>query len=243
MEKSFRVKSHSYDEKVFDFQSPFITEKQIDSPFVKAIEFKPSEHRDRNGEQPSELDRWLNEIREVEQKSAWGIDSVKLERALTVPRFNRDSPPSHLLVANTGDFKRGKLLTINEQTIEFDSKLRKLTIPVDRVARVVDVSKSQSNRDHRHAGPEKKSVAVNDTSKLIQITLADRSILIFEPLKSEDGMLLGHSPIYGAVAVPMNSIHYLHVGDYEVESFKSVFEEWVVRPSKEPEFGGSVTYE
>ena len=233
----------SYDEKVFDFQSPFITEKQIDSPFVKAIEFKPSEHRDRNGEQPSELDRWLNEIREVEQKSAWGIDSVKLERALTVPRFNRDSPPSHLLVANTGDFKRGKLLTINEQTIQFDSKLRKLTIPVDRVARVVDVSKSQSNRDHRHAGPEKKSVAVNDTSKLIQITLADRSILIFEPLKSEDGMLLGHSPIYGAVAVPMNSIHYLHVGDYEVESFKSVFEEWVVRPSKEPEFGGSVTYE
>ena len=227
----------SYDEKVFNFQSPFITEKQIDSPFVKAIEFKPSERRDRNEEQPSELDRWLNELREVEQKPVLGIDSVKLERALTVPRFNRDSPPSHLLVANTGDFKRGKLLTIDVQTIQFDSKLRKLTIPIDRVARVVDISKSPSNRDHRYAGPENRSIAVNDTSKLIRITLADRSVLIFEPLRSEDGMLGGRSPIYGAVAVPVNSIHYLHFGDYEVESFRSVFEEWVVRPSKEPEFG------
>lgn len=231
----------SYDEKVFDFQSPFITEKQIDSSFVKAIEFKPSERRDPNEEQPSELDRWLNEIREVEQKPVLGIDPVKLERALTVPRFNRDSPPSHLLVANTGDFKRGKLLTINEQTIQFDSKLRRLTIPVDLVARVVDVSKSRSNRNHHHAGPEEdpdKSVRVNDTSQLIRITLGDRSVLIFEPLKSEDGMLLGHSPIYGAVVVPVNSIQYLHFGDYEVESFRSGFEEWVVRPSKEPEFGG-----
>ena len=232
----------SYDEKVFDFQSPFVTEKQIDSPFIKAIEFNPSERRDRNEELPSELDRWLNEIREVEQKPALGIDSVKLERALTVPRFNRDSPPSHLLVANTGDFKRGKLLTINEQTIQFNSKLRKLTIPVDRVARVIDISKPRSNRDHRYAGPEEapnKYLTVSDTSKSIRITLTDRSILIFEPLKFKDGMLLGYSPIYGAVSVPVNSIHYLHVGDYEVESLKSVFEEWVVRPSKEPEFSSN----
>ena len=42
---------------------------------------------------------------------------MKLERALTVPRFNRDNPPNHILVANNGDLKRGKLLGINGQTI------------------------------------------------------------------------------------------------------------------------------
>ena len=67
---------------------------------------------------------------------------LKLERALTVPRFNRDNPPNHILVANNGDLKRGKLISINGQIIEFDSKLRKLSIPIDRVARVVDVSDS-----------------------------------------------------------------------------------------------------
>ena len=217
----------SYDEKIFGFQSPFITGRKIDSPFVKGIEFKPLKRSDSNEEPLSKLDQWLNEIRDVEQKPSLDIDLVKLERALTVPRFNRDNPPSHLLVANTGDFKRGKLLTINGQTIQFDSKLRKLTIPINRVARVIDVSK-----------PEEQSnspVVVNNILNRVRITLVDRSILIFEPLRSQDGTLFGHSPIYGKVAVPVNSIHYLHFGNYEVESPKSVFEEWVVRPSKEPE--------
>ena len=65
---------------------------------------------------------------------------VKLERALTVPRFNRDTPPNHILVAENGDMKRGKLLGFNGETIQFDSKLRQFSVPIDRVARVVDVS-------------------------------------------------------------------------------------------------------
>ena len=48
---------------------------------------------------------------------------VKLERALTVPRFNRDTPPNHILVAENGDMKRGKLLGFNGETIQFDSKV------------------------------------------------------------------------------------------------------------------------
>ena len=221
----------SYDEKMLSFQAAFITGRKIDSPFVKGIEFKPLKHPDPNEEPSSKLGQWLNEIRGAEQKPSLGIDLVKLEHALTVPRFNRDNPPSHLLVANTGDFKRGKLLTINGQTIQFDSKLRKLTISINRVARVVDVSKPEEQPN--------KSVVVTDALNLVRITLADRSILVFEPLRSQDGKLLGHSPIYGTVAVPVNSIHYLHFGNYEVESSKSVFEEWVVRPSKKPEFGGN----
>ncbi len=234
----FPCQISSYNEQTFGFQAPFITEKKIGSPLVKAIEFTPSERPSPHGEPSTELDQWRREIRDIKQKSALGIDPAKLERALIVPRFNRDSPPSYLLVANTGDFKRGKLLGIDRQTIQFDSKLRKLTLPIDRVARVVEVSNSQSNR----AGPEEvsdKPAIVNNASNLVQITLADRSILIFEPIKSEDGVLFGRSPIYGAVAVPVKSIHYLHFGDYEDESLKPVFKEWVVRPSKEPEFGGN----
>lgn len=218
----------SYDEKRLSFQSPFITGREIDSSFVKGIEFKPSERPDPNEESSTELD-WLHEIRGAEQKPSLGIAPVKLERALTVPRFNRDNPPSHLLVANTGDFKRGRLLGFNGGTIQFDSKLRKLTIPINRVARIIDVSRSEEQPN--------KLVGGNNASNLVQITLADRSILIFEPLRSQDDMLFGHSPIYGAVAVPMNSIHYLHFGGYKGESLKPVFEEWVIRSSKEPEFG------
>ena len=176
---------------------------------------------------------------------------AKLERALTTPRFNRDDPPNHILVASNGDLKRGKLLGINGQTIQFDSKLRKFSLPIDRVARVIDVSggvavsNQQSTvvgaRLPRPQGLGNPTPTTADTRQPtaiqseIRVTLTDNPILIFEPLEVKDGKLLGRSPIYDKVSVPVDSIQYLHFGE-KAKSFKSVYEEWVVRSAKEPEY-------
>ena len=187
---------------------------------------------------------------------------AKLKRALTVPRFSRDNPPNYILVANNGDLKRGKLLGINKQTIQFDSKLRKLTVPIDRIARVVEVT----NRDNQSSPTEKsvsderkpllpttltKNSSTDNFAKArvlgqnrqlttgqseVRVTLTDNPIFIFEPLEIKDGKLLGRSSIYGEVSVPVDSIQYLHFGE-RAKSFKSVFEEWVVRSAKEPAYG------
>ena len=156
---------------------------------------------------------------------------VKLERALTTPRFNRNNPPNHILVASNGDLKRGKLLGINGQTIQFDSKLRKLSLPIDRVARVIDVS-DDSSQLQEAVGSSDPSLTENRKAE-IRVTLTDSPILIFEPLEVKDGKLFGRSPIYEKVSVPIESIQYLHFGE-KAKSFKSAYEEWVVRPSKEP---------
>ncbi len=190
---------------------------------------------------------------------------AKLERALTIPRFNRDNPPDHILVASNGDLKRGELLGINGQTIQFDSKLRKFSLPIDRVARVVDVSVnspqlsaigSQSQEvvgssnpsltENRKPTTLTKNSSTNTFAKArvpgqnyspeIRVTLTDNPILIFEPLEVKEGKLLGRSSIYGKVSVPIENIQYLHFGD-KAKSFKSVYEEWVVRPAKEPAYG------
>ena len=161
---------------------------------------------------------------------------AKLERALITPRFNRDDPPNHILVASNGDLKRGKLLGINGQTIQFDSKLRKFSLPIDRVTRIVDVSENslQSSVVSRQLQADPSSTE-NQKPAEIRVTLADTPILIFEPLEVKDGKLLGRSPIYGKVSVPVDSIQYLHFGE-KAKSFKSVYEEWVVRPAKEPAY-------
>ena len=152
----------------------------------------------------------------------------KLERALTVPRFNRENPPNHILVASNGDLKRGKLLGINRQTIQFDSKLRKFSLPIDRVTQVVDVSDANSQE-------EQNPPPLTAIQPEIRVTLTDNPILIFEPLEVKDGKLLGHSSIYNKVSVPVDSIQYLHFGE-KAKSFKSVYEEWVVRSAKEPAY-------
>ena len=144
----------------------------------------------------------------------------KLERALTVPRFNRDNPPNHILVAKTGDMKRGKFLDFQGQTIQFDSRLRKFSVPIDRVARVVDVS-----GDGFHQA--------SATQTEVRVTLTDGSMLIFEPLEVKEGKLIGRSSVYGEVSVPVSSIEYLYFGE-KAKSFKAAFEKWNIRPMKEP---------
>ena len=178
----------------------------------------------------------------------------KLERALTIPRFNRDTPPNHILVAENGDMKRGKLLSFDGETIQFDSKLRQFSVPIDRVARVVDVSvkndqqsavgNQQRSRQLRDGSvkPE-SSLSLTDNRQLttdnyseVSMRLTDGSILMFEPLEIKDDALLGRSPIYGEITVPIESIQHLYFGD-TIESFEAAFAAWVVRPAKEPVFG------
>ncbi|MXZ01287.1 hypothetical protein F4Y93_11830 [Candidatus Poribacteria bacterium] len=160
----------------------------------------------------------------------------KLERALTVPRFNRDNPPNHILVAKTGDMKRGTLLDFQGQTIQFDSKLREFSIPIDRVARVVNISDSDG-RDER-MGTHASTLPLSQPKSEVRVTLTDGSILIFEPLEVQDDRLLGRSSIYGEVSVPVDSIRYLHFGE-RAKSFTAAFEKWTVRPAKEPTYGDS----
>ena len=179
---------------------------------------------------------------------------VKLERALTVPRFNRDTPPSHILVAENGDMKRGKLLGFNGETIRFDSKLRQFSVPIDRVARVVDVSKEAVSRQSSAVGkgifdrPKASYIVPQAQTRLassrkqgtaqsdVCVRLTDGSILIFEPLEIKDDTLLGRSSIYGEIEVPIESIKNLYLGD-TTAAFEAAFAAWVVRPAKEPVFG------
>lgn len=147
---------------------------------------------------------------------------LKLERALTVPRFNRDNPPNHILVAKTGDMKRGKFLDFQGQTVQFDSKFREFSVPIDRVARVVDVS-----------GDGFRQSSATQTE--VRVTLTDGSMLIFEPLEVKDNRMIGRSSVYGEVSVPVSSIEYLYFGE-KAKSFKAAFEKWSVRPAKKPEY-------
>ena len=158
----------------------------------------------------------------------------KLERALTVPRFSRDNPPNHILVAKTGDMKRGTLLDFQGQTIQFDSKLREFSIPIDRVARVVNVSdwNGRDGRDGRME-PHSSTLPLFQPKSEVRVTLTDGSMLIFEPLEVQDDKLLGRSSIYGEVSVPVDSIRSLHFGK-RAKSFTAAFEEWTLRPAKEP---------
>lgn len=171
---------------------------------------------------------------------------VKLERALTVPRFNRDNPSKHILVAKNGDMKRGDFISFNGEIIRFSSNLQTHNIPIERVARIVDISVDQTEQPkhdeepvnnqeaQEHQKPDNQQLKTNQD--LVRFALIHNPIMIFEPIGVKGEKFIGHSQIYGEVSIPVNSIQYIHFGD-KAKSFKSVFEQWVVRLAKEPDYG------
>ncbi|MCG9127542.1 hypothetical protein JT359_08095 [Candidatus Poribacteria bacterium] len=165
----------------------------------------------------------------------------KLLRALIVPRFSRDNPPKHLLIANNGDIKRGTLLNLNGQTIQFESKLKISTIPINRIARIVDISDEKADNvkiQNQQETVKKDSLIPNKENKSlseIRFALIHNPIVIFQPNEVKGERLVGTSAIYGDISIPLQNIQYIHFGE-KAKSFKSVFADWVVRPAKEPAF-------
>jgi len=118
--------------------------------------------------------------------------------------------------------------------------LRQFALPIDRVTRVVDVSDDSRQLQEvvglsDPSSTENRKPKTDTYSPEIRVTLTDNPILIFEPLEVKKGKLLGRSSIYDKVSVPVDSIQYLHFGE-KAKSFKSVYEEWVVRPAQEPAY-------
>jgi len=229
----------SYSRETLGLQAPFMSGREIASTYVKGIELSPV-RRSQPREQQTETERWLDEPLGADPATS-AVDDIKLLRALTVPRFNRDSPPSHILVAKTGDLKRGTLLSINGPTIQFVSKLREMHVPTDRISCIVNVSGPEHFEEDDSAqvevAPDTAATSQSLQNRSVRATLADGSVLIFEPRESKDDTLSGHSSVYGKTTIPIESILNLTFGESESENVGSLFAEWVVRTAKEPQFG------
>ncbi len=65
------------------------------------------------------------------------IEEESRQAVLTIPRFRRDSPPTHVIIAPNGDLLRGRLLAVEGDKIEFESRLETLRFERSRVGAIV----------------------------------------------------------------------------------------------------------
>ena len=211
----------AYDEQILTFHSPFVRGRSIAAEHVKGIELSRVTERLRTAVSGI-LAKLFSEGNDREKND-------KLARALTVPRFHRESPPSHMLVAKTGDLKRGTLLGIQGQTLRFESKLRELSIPLQRLARVIQISPPTD-------GQNETDDAAAAAAEMVRATLADGSMFLFEVVQSEAEQLQGRSPLYGELALPWAQVKRLNFGEFEVNQRQFAYRDWVVQPAQEPGF-------
>jgi hypothetical protein len=219
----------SYDGAVLRFASPYVAGKEIAASHLKAIEFEPSLGQARDRKPATPPDEWFEAIFGPREKIPQPVEPADLERALTVPRFYRDQPPSHVLLARNGDVMRGTLVAIHGDTVEFESRRRRATVPLRLLTRVVTIRTTEDEGGNVEGNG-------NVPPALVRVTLNDGSVLSFEAIESKHGVLRGHSPVYGETTIPVENIAELDLGPTAAEDTGSAFQSWVAQPAREPEF-------
>jgi peroxiredoxin len=102
-------------------------------------------------------------------------------QALTVPRFRKDDPPRHALIAANGDVLRGEIEAITESHFGFRSGLENLKVPRDRVKAAVWLRKPLGEEEAK-AGEADRSPNLpqlsRPTSRRVTYSNAQLSTLI-----------------------------------------------------------------
>jgi thiol-disulfide isomerase/thioredoxin len=151
---------------------------------------------------------------------------------VTIPRFRRDRPHTHVLLAPNGDLLRGRLLGLSGDDIKFESRLESLTFHRERVLAIICLSSLDQETDN----------ATTDDGE-VQVRLGNGYSITMVPVSATDGLLQGTSSLLGACKVGSDQIAELAVGTETHAGMQSVFQEWVPLSAREPDWGSGTAEE
>ena len=160
------------------------------------------------------------------------INEESRRHALTIPRFRRDAPPTHVLIAPNGDVLRGRLLGVTETHVQFESRLQAFHFERSRVAAVVWI---ENPRKPNVNGAPPEAVAGIDPG-ILQTVLSGGLMVSMTPTSLQDGQLHGLSPVLGDCLVPAASITRLYLGAPEQRQDTAAYSEWEARYADEPDW-------
>lgn len=156
------------------------------------------------------------------------ITSPKKERLLTLPRMQRDNPPTQLIRSTGGDYLRGRLVAMNEKELTVEVRLETKMVPRATVARIIWLHADEIDAA---ATPPVEPSAVTR----VQALPADGNRLTFFAEKVEGSTLSGKSELLGTCRVDLQTIDQLLVGAaIEQTAAKLAFHQWKLKPALDP---------
>ena len=161
-----------------------------------------------------------------EAKSA-AIVKQKKERLLTLPRMQRDSPPTQLIRSQDGDYLRGRVVSMDDRELQVEVRLETKTVPRDKVARIIWLHPEEENEEARSAEPH--------GGTRVQALQSDGNRLTFYADKFAGETLSGHSDLLGPCRVEIAGLDEVLFGDTIEQSAATLaFHQWKLTPAAEP---------
>ncbi len=166
------------------------------------------------------------------------IDSQKRKRLLTLPRMQRDNPPTHLVRSVDGDYLRGRLVSLDAEQLQIELRLESKIVRRERIVRIIWMHPELLEA----ASKSVDSVATDDDNRIQAIpgntngSATDVNRLTFVPQQLSGSILSGQSELLGACHVDLQSTDQIILGAMIEKAISELaFQSWKLIPSADPQ--------
>ena len=160
------------------------------------------------------------------------LTRTKRERMLVLPRMQKADPPTHLIRSRNGDYLRGRVLKMDDKTLEVEVRLETKEIPRDRVSRIIWLHADELGTDGKPAPP-----APTSSTARVQALRNDGVRLTFNADQFAADVLSGKSDVLGACQVAVKQIDQLLIGAaIDQAAAQLVYNQWKLKNAPEPKY-------
>lgn len=169
------------------------------------------------------------------------IEQETRAATLTIPRFRRQTPPTHALIAPNGDVLRGALVSLDSKQVVFESRLEELRLDRSRIAAIIRLQTpaAGNTKDASQAPADDDSgFVLEDTAadKSLRLLLADGYRLTAAVDRADGGQLSVSSKLLGNCKIPADALREAWVGAPFTENSEPAFDSWIASSAPEPDW-------
>jgi len=158
----------------------------------------------------------------------------KRDRLLTLPRLQKNNPPTHLVRSRDGDYLRGRILEMDDHKLLIEVRLQTQEVPRDRISRIIWLHPDEL-AETSHAG-KPPAVAAGSVTR-VQAQLNDGNRLTFSPDRVKDSTLSGNSQAIGVCQVALAKVDQLLIGKaIDEAATRAAYQQWKLQYALEPKY-------
>ncbi len=159
------------------------------------------------------------------------VDARAKEHALTVPRFRKEDPPRHALLASNGDLLRGVIEAATAKHFAIRSGLETIQVPRDRVKAVVWLVKPADAVSAAFVARDNETAPPVITHWLL---LNNGGRLGLKVSRFAEDAVFGTSPLLGDCRVPLSQIYMIRSTTPPDNAAMLALREWKLKFAPEP---------
>jgi hypothetical protein len=159
------------------------------------------------------------------------ITLQKMERLTTLPRMQMADPPTHMIRLESGDYLRGKLLSLDADTLKFKVLEETKEFPRAMLARIIWLTVAGDGSDQKAV-----ELMAGGAGLPVQAVAIDKRRLTGAAERVEDGRLVGTAGPIGQLQIDLKTCEALFVGAAIAAQppGPNSFKQWELKPAKPP---------